>query len=110
VRARYWARSLLGWPRFSRFAPNAAHRALAALEHSNAVSGVLTQNVDRLHHKAGNRRVLELHGALERVRCLGCGRILHRDVLQEVLNELNPGFAEAFAPALRPDGDAELPP
>lgn len=60
--------------------------------------------------RAGSRSVIELHGVLERVRCLGCAATLHRDVLQERLMELNPGFAEAFAAELRPDGDAELPP
>lgn len=110
VRARYWARSLLGWPRFAAFQPNAAHRALASLEAAGVVSAVLTQNVDRLHHKAGSRDVVELHGALERVRCLSCGAVLHRDVLQAQLEALNPGFAEAFLPELLPDGDAALPP
>lgn len=109
VRARYWARSLLGWPRFAKFSPNAAHAAVAQLEDAGLVPAVLTQNVDRLHHKAGSCQVLELHGALERVRCLACGASLHRDELQVQLDELNPGFAEAFAPELLPDGDANLP-
>ncbi len=110
TRARYWARSLLGWPSFARFEPNACHRALSALAHAGHVRSVITQNVDRLHQKAGSPRVLELHGALERVVCLGCGALLHRDVLQAQLRALNEGFAERFAPELRPDGDAELPP
>lgn len=107
VRARYWARSLLGWPHFSAAKPNAAHQALAALERDGRVLGLITQNVDRLHHKAGSQRVIELHGALARVRCLGCGEIEARAELQERLLALNPGFAER-AVELRPDGDAEL--
>jgi NAD-dependent deacetylase sirtuin 4 len=110
ARARYWARSLLGWPRFARPRPNAAHRALATLEHAGIAAGVITQNVDRLHHSAGSARVIELHGALERVRCLGCGAAVARSELQHRLMELNPGFAEAYAAELRPDGDADLPP
>src|SRR5579863_7490901 len=75
VRQRYWARATLGWVRFSGARPNAAHRALAALERRGALQGIITQNVDRLHHAAGSRRVVELHGALADVRCLGCGDV-----------------------------------
>lgn len=107
VRARYWARSLLGWPHFSSARPNAAHHALAALERDGHVLGLITQNVDRLHHSAGSQRVIELHGALARVRCLGCGALEPRAALQERLLALNPGFSERLV-ELRPDGDAEL--
>jgi NAD-dependent SIR2 family protein deacetylase len=108
VRTRYWARSLLGWPRFSSARPNAAHQTLAALEREGHVLGLITQNVDRLHHAAGSQRVIELHGALARVRCLDCEAIEPRGEVQERLLALNPGFAERSA-ELRPDGDAELP-
>jgi|SRR6218665_100256 len=107
VRARYWARSLLGWPRFRAARPNAAHRALAALEGSGHVLGLITQNVDRLHHAAGSQRVIELHGALARVRCLACGAIEPRESLQERLWALNPDFV-AHGAESRPDGDAEV--
>ncbi len=105
TRARYWARSTLGWPRFSRFLPNAAHHALAAWP---AVTGVITQNVDRLHHKAGQREVLELHGALAEVCCLRCGARSPRDALQVRLTEDNPGVLH-WQHTLLPDGDADLP-
>jgi NAD+-dependent protein deacetylase sirtuin 4 len=107
TRARYWARSLLGWPRFSSARPNAAHHALAALERDGHVPGLITQNVDRLHHAAGSTRVIELHGALARVRCLDCGVLEARVTLQERLVALNPDFAHQVL-ELRPDGDAEL--
>src|SRR5215510_3028313 len=71
ARVRYWARATVGWPRMATARPNAAHRALAAMERAGAVCGVITQNVDGLHQAAGSRRVVELHGALARVRCLG---------------------------------------
>ena len=58
-RARYWARSVVGWPRFAAAAPNDGHRALARLEDAGAVRGVITQNVDGLHQAAGSRRVIE---------------------------------------------------
>ncbi len=108
VRARYWARSLIGWPRFSMARPNAAHHALAALERDGHVLGLITQNVDRLHHAAGSTRIIELHGALAEVRCLSCGERESRASVQERLLALNPGFMEHQV-ELRPDGDAELP-
>ncbi|MFT3838303.1 MAG: NAD-dependent protein deacetylase [Myxococcaceae bacterium] len=107
-RARYWARSVLGWPRFRAFEPNAAHHAVAALERAGVVSSVLTQNVDRLHTKAGSQRVLELHGSLYLVRCLTCAATESRDGLQTRLLEANPGSA-AWSYTLAPDGDADIP-
>lgn len=107
ARTRYWARAMIGWPHFRAARPNPAHRALAALEHAGVVSTVITQNVDRLHQAAGSRAVIELHGALAEVRCLGCGRIDSRDDLQARLEQLNPGWL-AHEAALAPDGDADL--
>ncbi|HEX2658729.1 MAG TPA: NAD-dependent protein deacetylase [Polyangia bacterium] len=108
VRQRYWARSTIGWERFSRSRPNPAHHALAALEAAGIVRGVITQNVDRLHHTAGSRRVIELHGALSDVFCLECGVRGERVRLQSRLLEANPTWLERMAVAA-PDGDAELP-
>jgi len=107
ARQRYWARSMVGWPRFCRAQPNATHRRLAAAEAMGSVMGVITQNVDRLHHRAGSRRVVELHGRLSEVRCLACGVIELRSELQERLEMLNPKWTDRDA-ALAPDGDAEL--
>ncbi len=105
VRCRYWARSSLGWPRFATARPNPAHTALAALTEAGLVAGVITQNVDRLHHQAGNRGVVELHGRLDRVRCLGCEARLPRADWQAELLAANPGWADTPARA-GPDGDA----
>ena len=107
VRRRYWARSLAGWGRLGGAEPNPAHRALATLEASGYVHHLLTQNVDGLHHKAGHRRVIDLHGRLDRVRCLGCGALSPRDRLQHELLARNPAFT-AFVSAFAPDGDADL--
>lgn len=109
TRRRYWARSFLGWPRMAEARPNAAHLALAALERAGALAGIITQNVDRLHHAAGSQRVVELHGALAEVRCLGCGEMEDRDSLQARLTVLNPRFGPGSGPVEHaPDGDAEL--
>ena len=71
------------------------------------VTGLITQNVDGLHQAAGSKRVLELHGSLAAVRCLGCGAVSSRRQLQDKLRELNPELN--FRPLeLAPDGDAEL--
>ncbi len=105
TRARYWARSMLGWPRFRDFSPNAAHHALAKWDR---VTGLITQNVDRLHQKAGHGEVIELHGALAEVRCLSCTDRVDRDELQRTLEELNPQ-ALAWSYTLFADGDADLP-
>ncbi len=107
ARARYWARSAVGWPRFSDSSPNAAHRAMAALERAGLVTGLVTQNVDRLHHVAGSVRVVELHGALAEVRCLSCGAREDRAALQQRLLRLNPEIGDRKVD-LAPDGDAEL--
>jgi len=108
VRKRYWARSALGWDQMRLAQPNRGHRALAALEQRATVSRVVTQNVDRLHHKAGSRHVTELHGALAEVACLACGALEDRDALQARLLALNPGWTAGAAMAA-PDGDADLP-
>ena len=107
VRQRYWARATVGWARFSQARPNAAHRALAALEQAGLLAGVITQNVDRLHQEAGSRRVVELHGALAEVRCLDCQASESRAELQDRLLAVNPGWLDRAA-ALAPDGDADL--
>ena len=107
VRRRYWARATLGWERFSGAQPNPAHVALATLEAAGRLAGVITQNVDRLHQRAGRGRVVELHGALADVACLRCGRNEPRAELQARLLAANPGWLSK-TPELAPDGDAEL--
>ncbi|HET7503891.1 MAG TPA: NAD-dependent protein deacetylase [Kofleriaceae bacterium] len=110
ARRRYWARSALGWSRFSSAVPNPGHVALADLELAGVVAGVITQNVDGLHGAAGSRAVVELHGALARVRCLACAAPVTRDALQVRLLAANPGWLErAAGAAIAPDGDADLP-
>src|ERR1700753_4182254 len=85
TRQRYWARSLIGWRRFGRAQPNDAHRALARLEAMGRSELLLTQNVDRLHQAAGHDRVIDLHGRLDLVRCMGCeARLLRGDLQGEL--------------------------
>lgn len=107
TRQRYWARSLLGWPLIGQARPNAGHRALAELEANGRIEWLLTQNVDRLHQRAGSHQVTDLHGRLDQVRCLACGEITGRDVFQDALRSANPDFA-ALTATSAPDGDADL--
>jgi NAD-dependent SIR2 family protein deacetylase len=106
VRKRYWARSMLGFPLIAQATPNAAHLALANLEARGAISLLATQNVDGLHGRAGSIEVIDLHGRLDQVRCLGCEAITERATLQSELIRRNPRFARANA-IVKPDGDAE---
>jgi NAD-dependent SIR2 family protein deacetylase len=107
ARQRYWARSHLGWRTIARARPNPGHHAVAALQRHGLLAGVITQNVDGLHQAAGAGSVIELHGSLDRVRCLDCGDQIARDELDRRLREANPDFA-ARAGALNADGDVEL--
>ena len=106
-RRRYWARSLLGWPRMRDARPNAAHTALARLEQLGRVQALITQNVDRLHQGAGSECVIDLHGRIDRVRCLSCAGTSARAALQSELLARNPEWASLSASAA-PDGDAAL--
>lgn len=107
TRQRYWARSFVGWPRIAQARPNAAHHALAAWQRSGGVSMLLTQNVDGLHQKAGSPGVVDLHGRLDEVRCLGCDHRASRASVQAVMAEANPDWTSLAAVAA-PDGDADL--
>ncbi len=106
VRQRYWARSAIGWTRISAARPNAAHRALAQLEQHGRIVTLITQNVDGLHQRAGSRRVIDLHGRLDQVRCLGCNTATPREVFQAELRSANPRWSAHGA--IAPDGDVHL--
>lgn len=110
TRKRYWARSFRGWPTVNRAKPNSAHQALADLEDKGYVSTLVTQNIDRLHQRAGHRDVIDLHGRLDEVLCMDCATTTSRAEIQERLERLNPNFEELQQQALvpAPDGDAEV--
>ena len=107
-RQRYWARSMAGWPAIRDARPGAGHRALSELERSGNISLLITQNVDRLHQRAGSQQVIDLHGRLDRVNCLDCGTFYDRETIQQLLLRDNnsPSYE---GPSARPDGDADLP-
>ncbi len=107
MRRRYWARSFSGWQRIAAARPNAAHTALADLDTTGRIAGLVTQNVDNLHRRAGSRNVIDLHGVLERVRCLSCDQLSPRADYQQRLHAANPDWT-ATTGSVRPDGDVEL--
>lgn len=121
ARQRYWARSFLAW-RSTIFGaqPNAGHLALASWQRAGKLGAIVTQNVDRLHQKAGSEHVLELHGSLYTVRCLRCSRRIARTLMQSRLEELNAGLLleneklfksqqnSQLGLGARPDGDIDL--
>ncbi len=107
TRQRYWARSMVGWRLMGHARPGAAHAALAKLEAAGRIGLLLTQNVDGLHQAAGSRGVIDLHGRIDTVRCMGCEARSSRAALQDELLARNPEWAAADARAA-PDGDADL--
>jgi NAD-dependent SIR2 family protein deacetylase len=108
ARQRYWARSHIGWRRLGSARPNDGHRALAVLESVKVVRTLITQNVDGLHRAAGSEAVIDLHGRIDQVICLGCGDLTTRLDLHHRLDEANPDFAEHADVRTAPDGDVEL--
>jgi len=107
MQKRYWARSLIGYGRMSQALPTLGHNALRRLELAGITSGLITQNVDGLHGKAGSTPI-ELHGALAEVICLSCGRRDERARIQKEMVQQNPHLSLTNVP-LKPDGDADFP-
>ncbi|MEM9402530.1 MAG: NAD-dependent protein deacetylase [Pseudomonadota bacterium] len=107
TRRRYWARSYAGWENIKSARPNAAHEALASLEQDGLVGTLITQNVDGLHERAGSRRLIDLHGRLDRIVCMDCKTSMDRETWQQHLATLNADW-QATIDYYKPDGDAQL--
>lgn len=105
ARRRYWVGGHLGWRAFAQAEPNAGHIALAELESGGVVSGIITQNVDGLHLRAGSSHVIEVHGTMRRVTCLHCGQVFDRRDIAVQIEESNPWIAVPENVLLAPDGD-----
>ncbi|WP_427901633.1 NAD-dependent protein deacetylase [Marinobacter caseinilyticus] len=107
TRQRYWGRSLIGWPVIRNARPNPAHFHVAELEDRACTQLVVTQNVDRLHQRAGSQAVVDLHGRADEVVCMACNYRCHRDEVHERCHQMNPGFRR-YRAETAPDGDADL--
>ena len=107
-RRRYWAGSHLGWKRFDSTIPNSGHKALVQLERMGLVGGIVTQNVDGLHLRAGSEKVVDLHGTMDRVRCLRCGQLYARASIADRISLENAWLDSPDTVELSPDGDVEI--
>jgi len=107
TRQRFWARSLIGWPLMANARPNDVHKSLQRLEEKGYCRQLVTQNVDRLHQRAGQQRVIDLHGRSDQVICMSCHSLHQRDTIHQQMASENPAFAHYTATAA-PDGDADL--
>ena len=108
ARARYWARSYVGWSVIARARPNQSHFALAQAESLGRISHIITQNVDSLHQQAGSKKVTELHGRLDKVICMSCRGLIDRINMDLLIEQLNPTIQKDISVEFTPDGDAEI--
>jgi NAD-dependent SIR2 family protein deacetylase len=108
ARVRYWARSFVGWSRISDAKPNEGHIALAEAERLGKIEQLITQNVDQLHQRAGSKKVIDLHGRLDLVKCVGCGFTFTRIEMDELLKLANTEISKDPNIEFSPDGDAEI--
>ncbi|ESN99398.1 hypothetical protein HELRODRAFT_66736, partial [Helobdella robusta] len=109
TRKRYWARSFLAWPYISSAAPNYNHYKLSFLQNKGYLKHIITQNVDFLHCKAGSSNVTELHGCLNRIKCLSCGVKRCRFEFQLELSYLNSNWLyKSTEMQVAPDGDVNV--
>jgi len=106
-RKKYWARNYAGWSAYQKIRPNTIHYKLTHLQQEGKVLVHVTQNVDGLNQKAGGENIVELHGAMGRVKCLNCGEIVCRDKLQSRFKEMNKHWS-ADVIDIRPDADANI--
>ena len=84
-RLRYWEMSSEYYSVMKKARPNNAHFAIKHIEDTGKLLAIVTQNIDRLHHKAGNspEKIIEIHGTAFLVSCLSCGSIYERDEIEE---------------------------
>ena len=84
-REKYWQMATEMYEPMKKAQPNLAHLAIAELERVGKLDCIITQNVDGLHHKAGNseKKILELHGTAMHVTCLSCHKRYDRENIQE---------------------------
>lgn len=111
-RKSYWARNFFAWNRFKNFKPNVSHLVIAdwQKEKPEKIELIVTQNVDRLHQKAGATNVVELHGHGYTVGCLKCPYTIDRETFQRHLEELNLSLKGEYedSGSIRPDGDVDI--
>ena len=106
AREKYWEMSTEFYDTIKNAVPNRAHLAIRAIEDSGKLLAIVTQNIDNLHHKAGNspEKIIEIHGTAFSVSCLSCGKKYNRDDIQERLNSgVKVPYCDDCAGILKPD-------
>ena len=101
--ARFWSYYR---PRFQSLGdkqPNAGHEVLVELERRGLLEGVITQNIDRLHRKAGSANVVEVHGSIETSSCRGCAASYEIDEVERLFDADGVAICAACAGAVKPD-------
>ena len=95
ARTKYWEMIKDVYGILEKAAPNQAHLAIKALEDNGKLLAVVTQNIDGLHHEAGNSpdRIIEIHGTVATISCLSCGKQYAKD---EIIKRLNSGVAVPY--------------
>jgi len=102
----YWVMATEMYAAMKEARPNPAHLAIKTLEDLGKLSAVVTQNIDHLHHKAGNspEKIIEVHGTAFSVSCLTCGKKYDRDDIQDRLKAgLDIPYCDACSGILKPD-------
>jgi NAD-dependent deacetylase len=105
-RVKYWQMSTEFYQPMKDALPNRAHLAIKALEDTGKLVAVVTQNIDRLHHKAGNSpdKIIEIHGTAFSVSCLSCGKTYDRDDIQERISSgVEVPYCDECSGILKPD-------
>lgn len=111
-RSRYWVRNQIGWHHLDDAEPNQAHRVLARVGRMGKIQAIITQNIDRLHQRAGSFDVIDLHGRYDQVICTGCRTVMTRAVWGQILDDANPNVVLGGAGVgdidFAPDADADV--
>jgi NAD-dependent deacetylase len=101
--ARFWSYYRPRFGMLSDKEPNPAHEALAALESRGLLDAVITQNIDRLHRKAGSRRVIEVHGTIETSSCLDCSESYPLERVDDLFDEEGVARCRGCGGPVKPD-------
>lgn len=100
---RFWSYYRPRFGMLSEREPNPAHRALAELESQGLLDAVITQNIDRLHHKAGSKQVVEVHGTIETSSCIECRNSYGLEAVASLFDEEGVARCEGCGGAVKPD-------
>jgi NAD-dependent deacetylase len=106
ARAKYWQMSTEFYQVMKDAVPNRAHLAIKTLEDAGKLIAIVTQNIDRLHHRAGNTpdKIIEIHGTAFSVSCLSCGKTYDRDDIEaRISSGVKVPYCDECSGILKPD-------